>query len=80
MKIIERSELYTDKGQYAVFTRTEVLDYAKLASIAGHLRRNAEDLVFSTNPPTIDNCRIAGEMLGWALNLAPERIGAKFDY
>ena len=80
MPTIQRSELCTDKGQYAVLSWTKVLDYVKLASIAGHLRRNAEDLVFSTNPPTIDNCRIAGEMLGWALSLAPERIGGRFDY
>ena len=80
METIHHSEHYTDKGSFAVLTRTKVLEYAKLASIAGHLRRNAEDLVFSTNPPTIENCRIAGEMVGWALNLAPERIGVKFDY
>ena len=58
-------------------TRTTVL---KLESIAGHLCRNAEELVFSTDPPTIDDCRIAGTMLGWAYRLAPLRLGTNFDY
>jgi hypothetical protein len=80
MLTFQRSELYTDKGQFAVMTRTKVLDYAKLASIAGHLRRNAEDLALFTNPTTVENCRIAGEMLGLALSLAPERIGTRFDF
>jgi hypothetical protein len=80
MQTIPSSELYTDKGHYAVMTRTTVLSYAKLAKIAAHLRRNAEELVSSTNPPNIDNCRIAGEMLGLALSIAPERIGARFDF
>ena len=80
MQTIQSSELYTDKGQYAVMTRTKVLEYAQLARIAGHLCRNAEDLVFSTNPPSIDNSRIAGTMLGWAYNVAPLRIGTRFDY
>jgi hypothetical protein len=61
-------------------TRTRVLKYAQLARIADHLCRNAEDLVSTTNPPSIDNCRIAGTMLGWAYNLAPLRIETKFDY
>jgi hypothetical protein len=74
------SEHYTDKGNFAVMTRTKVIKYAQLASIAGHLCRNAEDLVSSTNPPDLDNCRIAGTMLGWAYNLAPIRIGTDFDY
>jgi hypothetical protein len=77
---IQRSELYTDKGHYAVMTRTTVLKYAKLARIADHLCRNADKLASSTNPPTIDNCRIAGAMLGWAHNLTPLRIGTRFDY
>jgi len=80
MQTIPSSELYTDKGHYAVMTRTTVLSYAKLAKIAAHLRCNAEELVSSTNPPNIDNCRIAGEMLGLALSIAPERIGARFDF
>jgi len=75
-----RSEHYTDRGHYAVMTRTTVLKEAKLVRIADQLRRNAEDLVFSTNPPIIDNCRIAGEMLGWAFTLTPERIGARFNF
>ncbi len=80
MQTIQRIERYTDKGHYAVMTRTTVLKDAQLARIADHLRRNAEDVVFSTNPPTIDNCRIAGAMVGWAFNLVPLRIGTKFDY
>jgi hypothetical protein len=77
---IQRSEHYTDKGLYAVMTRMTVLQEAKLARIADHLCRNAKELVASTNPPHIDNCRIAGMMLGWAHNLAPLRIGTRFDY
>jgi hypothetical protein len=80
MQTIQGNEYYTDKGHYAVMTRTTVLKYAKLARIADHLCRNAEELVFTTNPPTIDNCRIAGSMLGWAYSLVPLRIVTRFDY
>jgi hypothetical protein len=80
MQTTQSNELYTDQGRYAVMTRTRVLKYAQLARIADHLCRNAEDLVSTTNPPSIDNCRIAGTMLGWAYNLAPLRIETKFDY
>ena len=61
IQLIHNSEQYTDKGDFAVMTRTTVF---KLESIAGHLCRNAEELVFSTDPPTIDDYRIAGTMLG----------------
>ena len=74
------TEQYTDRGNYAVMTRTTVLKEAELGRIADHLCRNAEDLVSSSNSPTIQDCRIAGAMLGFAFNLAPVRIGAKFDY
>ena len=74
------SQHYTNRGHSAVVTRTRILNYAQLTRIAGHLCRNAEDLAFSTNPPTLDNRRIAGAMLGWALNLAPMRIETTFDY
>jgi len=80
MQTIQSSEHYTDKGHYAVMTRTTVLKDAQLARIADNLRRNAEDLVFSTNPSTIDSCRIAGTMLGWAFSLDPVRIGTGFDF
>ena len=80
MQTMRRSEHYTDKGQFAVVTRTTVLKYAQLVRIAGHLCRNAEDLVFSTNPPTVENRRIAGTMVGWAFNLARLHIGTEFDY
>ena len=80
MQTIHPTEHYTDKGDFAVVTRTTVVNYAQLASIAGHLCRNAEDLVSSTDPLNIDNCRIAGTMVGWAFSLAPLRIGARFDY
>ena len=80
MQSIHYSEHYTDRGHYAVMTRTAVLKDAQLARIADHLRRNAEDLVSSSNPPTVHDCRIAGTMLGWAFNLAPVRIGVKFEY
>ncbi len=80
MQTTQSNEVYTDKGHYAVMTRTTVLKYAQLARIADHLCRNAEDLVSSMNPPSIDSRRIAGTMLGWAYSLAPLRIGTKFDY
>jgi hypothetical protein len=70
---LQRSELYTDRGHYAVMTRTTVVKSAQLTRIADHLRGNAEDLASSSNPPAVHDCRIAGTMLGWALNL-------KFDY
>jgi hypothetical protein len=80
MQTLQRSEHYTDKGCYAVMTRTAVLKDAQLARIADHLRRNAEDLADSSNLPTIDDCRIAGAMLGWAFTIAPICIVVKFNY
>ena len=80
MHTIQRSEHYTDRGHYAVMTRTTVLKDAQLVRIADHLRRNAEDLVVSSDIPTFENCRIAGAMLGWAFNLVPLRIFMRFDY
>ena len=77
IQLVHNSEQYTDKGEFAVMTRTTVL---KLDRVAGHLCRNAEELVSSANPPAIDECRIAGTMLGFAYSLAPLRIGTKFDY
>ena len=74
------SEQYTDRGHYAVMTRTTVLKDAQLTRIAGHLRRNAEDLVSSSSSPTIHDCRIAGEMVAWAFSIAPLRIESEFDY
>ena len=80
MQTLQRNEHYTDKGHYAVMTRTTVINYAQLKRIADQLRRNAEDLASSTNPPTLENCRIAGAMVGWAFNLVPLHIEAAFDY
>ena len=80
MHTLQRSEHYTDKGSYAVMTRMAVVTHAQLRRIADQLRSNAEDLAFSTNPPTLENCRIAGAMVGWAFNLVPLCIEAKFDY
>jgi len=80
MHTIQRSEHYTDRGHYAVMTRTAVLEGMQLARIADHLRRNAEDLVASTQIPMFENCRIAGAMVGWAFNLVPLRIFMRFDY
>jgi hypothetical protein len=79
MDTLQRTEHYTDKGHYAVMTRTSVIRHARLVRIADHLRRNAEDLASSTEVPTFENCRIAGAMVTWAFNLAPLRIGEKFD-
>jgi hypothetical protein len=77
---IQRREHYTDRGLYAVMTRTTVLKGAKLARIADHLRCNAEDRVLAANSPTIDNCCIAATMLGWAYYLAPLRIGTEVNH
>jgi len=79
MHTIQRSEHYTDRGHYAVMTRTAVLEGMQLARIADHLRRNAEDLASSTDVPTFENCRIAGAMVTWAFSLAPLRIEAGLD-
>jgi hypothetical protein len=78
--ILHSSEHYSDKGSHAVVTRTRVLSYEQLFRIADPLASNAEDLVPSSNPPTLENCRIAGAMLGWACELVPMRIAVKFDY
>ena len=76
MDNVQRTEHYTDKGHYAVMTRTS----AQLVRIADHLRRNADDLASSTDVPTFEKCRIAGAMVTWAFNLAPLRIEAGSDY
>jgi hypothetical protein len=76
MQTIQHNELYTD----IAMTATTVLKDAQRARIADHLRHNAEDVVFYTNPPTIEDCRIVGAMLDWAFNPAPVRIPATFDY
>ncbi len=73
-------EHYTDKQHFAAITRTRVVTSSQMASIAGHLCRNAEDLADSSNPPSIEDCRIAGMMLGWAYRLGPLRIETRFDY
>lgn len=80
MQSIHQSEQYTDRGHFALMTRMTILKDAQLARIADHLRRNAEDLAGSANHPTIDDCRIAGAMLGWASTIAPIRIVVRFDY
>lgn len=80
MRGIQISEHYTDKGEFAVMTRTSVLKYSQLARIAGHLCRSAEELVFSTNPPTNDNLSIAGTMMSWAYSLVPLHIATRIDY
>jgi hypothetical protein len=80
MRGTQLSEHYTDKQGLATMTRTKVVNYGKLVRIAGHLCRNAEDLATSTDAPCPDSRRIAGAMLIWAYNLAPLRIGTRFDY
>lgn len=79
MQSIHQTEQYTDRGHFAVMTRTAIKD-VQLARIADHLRRNAEDLADPSNSPTIEDCRIAGAMLGWAFTIAPIRIVVRFDY
>ena len=79
MQSIHQTEQYTDRGHLAVMTRTAIKDL-QLARIADHLRRNAEDLADPSNLPTIDDYRVAGEMLGWAFTIAPIRIVVRFDY
>ena len=77
VQLIQSSEQYTDKGEFAVMTRTTVL---KLDRIAGHLCRNAEDLASQAGSAGFDERRIAATMLGWAYSLAPLRIDSRFDY
>jgi hypothetical protein len=79
MQGLERSEHYSDRGHYAVMTRTTVVNNAQLTRITDHLRQNREDLAFSRNPPTVDNCRISGVMLGWTFNLALVRLAGTLD-
>lgn len=79
VQTIQHRHHYTD-SEHNVMTRTAVLKDAQLARIADHLRRNAEELVSSSNPPTMHDCRIAGAMLTWAFNIAPLRIESGFDY
>jgi hypothetical protein len=79
MQAIECSERYTNKGHYAVMTRTRILNLKKLTGIAEHFCRNAEVSASTSNPPIPADCRIAGAILGWTLNLAPIRIGTTFD-
>ena len=74
------SENYTDKRGFAVMTRTKVVKYAQLVRIADHLCRNADDIIASSDSPSVDDCRIAGMMLGWAYSLVPLRIRTGFDY
>lgn len=78
--IYNSSEQYTDRGHYAVMTRTTVLKEAQLARVADHLRRNAEELASSSNPPTVSDCRIAGAMVTWAFNIAPLCMDSGSDY
>jgi hypothetical protein len=80
MRTLQPTEHYTDQGDFAVVTRTSVRKYAQLVRIADHLCQNAEELLFSSDQITIDNCRIAGMMLGLAYNLVPLRIETGFDY
>jgi hypothetical protein len=80
MQTLERNELYTDKGNYAVMTRISVTTYAQLTRIADHLCRNTKGLAASSDPDCGDNYCIAGTMLGWEYNLAPLCIQAAFDY
>ena len=75
VQLIQNSERYTDKGQFAAMTRTTVL---KLDRIAGHLCRNAEDLASQAGSSGFEERRIAATMLGWAYSLAPLRIN--FDF
>ena len=69
MQETQLSDHYTDKQYFAAMARTKVVRHAQLLRIADHLCRNAEELLFSTDQPTIDNCRIAGMMLGFAYKL-----------
>ena len=80
MQTLQGSEHYTDKGCYAVMTRTAVVNYGELTRITDQLRRNPEDLASSTNSPKLENYRIAGTMVGWALTLVPLRMQPRFDY
>ena len=80
MQTIHPTEHYTDKGEFAVMTRTTAVRYAGLSGIAGCLCPNADNRASSTDTLSVDNCPIAETMVGWAFSLAPLRIGAGLDY
>jgi hypothetical protein len=79
MRTIQPTRHYKVQEDFAVMTRTFARKYSHRITIADHLCRKAEELLFSADQPTIDNCRIAGMMLGLAYNLVPLRIEAGFD-
>ena len=79
MQTIECTERYTSKGQYAVMTRTRILNHKQLTGIAEHFCCNADDLAVSSNSSVPENCSISGAVLGWTHKLAPIRIGTTFD-
>jgi hypothetical protein len=80
MRSIKPTEHYSDQGDVVVMSRTSVREYSQVVRIADHLCLHAEELLFSTEHPTIDNCRIAGMMLGLAYSLVPLSIEAGFGY
>jgi hypothetical protein len=80
MQTLERNEHYTDKGNYAVMTRTSVIKYAQLARIADHICRNTEDLAAASDRDCGDSYSIDGTMLGGTYELVPLRVQASFDF
>jgi hypothetical protein len=80
MQALERNELYTDKGIYAVMTRTSGIKYAQLIKVADHVCCKGEDLAIASDPGFGHNYSIDGTMLGGAYELAPLRIHATFYF
>lgn len=79
MQSTQSNEYYTDKGNYAVMTRTTVVNHGQLAEIAVRFCRRREVLARSSDTSAIDNCEIAETMLGWTYDLPPVRIETEAD-
>jgi hypothetical protein len=72
-------EHFTDKQHIAAMVQTKTVNYRLMIRIANHLCRNAEELLFLRDQPTINNCRMAGMMLGLAYHLLPLDIEPWLD-
>lgn len=78
MKETHLIEHFTDRQYIAATAQTNTPNYGLMIRIAAHLSSNAEELLFLSDQPTIDNCRIAGMMLGLAYHLLPLGIEPEF--
>lgn len=79
MQFTQLSGHSADTQDLATITRTNAARCAKQVKIADLLCRLAEELLFSTDQPTISACRTAGMMLALAYNLVPRCTRTGFD-